>query len=80
MIKSVANIVLRQKTGGSGAEYRRITMPSRTDYIEALDAIENGMIRVSEDDGIWQNRLIYVMCHAIRLLLIWVIKHNDAKR
>lgn len=55
-------------------------MPSRTDYIEALDAIENGMIRVSEDDGIWQNRLIYVMCHAIRLLLIWVIKHNDAKR
>lgn len=51
-------------------------MPSRNDYIEALEAIENGMIRVSEDDGIWQNRLICVMLKAIRLLLIDAIKRR----
>ena len=52
----------------------------REQMMEALEAIENGMIRVNEDNEIWQNRLILVMCHAIRLLLIWAIKHNDAGR
>lgn len=48
----------------------------RNELEESLEAIENGMIRVSEDDGIWQNRLIYAMCHAIRLLLIDAIKRR----
>lgn len=52
----------------------------REQMMEALDAIETGMIQVNEDSDIWQNRLIYAMCHAIRLLLIWAIKHNDAER
>lgn len=46
----------------------------REQMMEALDAIENGMIRVNEDNEIWQNRLIYVMLQAIRLLLIGEIK------
>lgn len=52
-------------------------MPSRRDYLEALDAIEDGMTRVAETRDIWQNRLIYAMCQAIRLLLLDAIKRRS---
>lgn len=48
--------------------------------LDSLDEIENCMIRVDENDEIWQNRVIYAMCKAIRVLLIWAIKHQNAER
>lgn len=48
--------------------------------LDSLDEIENCMIRVGEDDEIWQNRVIYAMCKAIRVLLIWAIKRQNEKR
>lgn len=41
----------------------------RSDMVEALDAIENGMSRVATDRDIWQNDLIYALCQGVRLLL-----------
>ena len=42
--------------------------------LEALEEIENGMCRIKESRDIWQNNLIYVLCQAVRLLLIDKIK------
>lgn len=41
----------------------------RSDMVEALDAIENGMTRVAMARDIWQNDLIYALCQGVRLLL-----------
>lgn len=41
----------------------------RSDMVEALDAIENGMTRVAMSRDIWQNDLIYALCQGVRLLL-----------
>lgn len=48
--------------------------------LDSLDEIENCMIRVDENDEIWQNRVIYAMCKAIRVLLIFAIKHQNEER
>lgn len=42
--------------------------------IEALEAIENGMCRVKDSGDIWQDKLVYALCQAVRLLLIDKIK------
>lgn len=55
-------------------------MIMKNDLMASLDEVENCMIRVNEDDEIWQNRVIYAMCKAIRVLLIWAIKHQNAER
>lgn len=38
--------------------------------IEALEAIENGMCRVKDCGDIWQDKLVYALCQATRLLLL----------
>ena len=37
---------------------------------EALNIIEDGMCRVYETQDIWQNKLVYWLCVAVRLLLL----------
>ena len=49
-------------------------MARRDDLMEALDAIETGMCRVKESRDIWQNELVYVLCQAVRLLLMEEIR------
>lgn len=51
----------------------------RSDMVEALDAIETGMTKVAIDRDIWQNDLIYVLCHGVRLLLEDRIKNRGAR-
>lgn len=49
-------------------------MANKNDMLEALEEIENGMIRIKEKRSIWQNSLVYALCQAVRLLLIDKIK------
>lgn len=49
-------------------------MADRTAIVEALDAIEDGMIRIKEQRSIWQNSLVYALCQAVRLLLLDKLK------
>lgn len=42
--------------------------------LEALEEIENGMCHIKNDKDIWQNKLVYTLCQAVRLLLIDKIK------
>lgn len=51
----------------------------RSDMVEALDAIETGMIKVAIDRDIWQNDLIYALCQGVRLLLEDRIKNWGAR-
>lgn len=51
-------------------------MARREDLMEALDAIETGMSRLSLTRHIWQNELVYALCQAVRLLLMEEIKHG----
>lgn len=44
-------------------------MAERAALVEALDEIENGMCRIAETRDIWQHRLLYALCQAVRLLL-----------
>ena len=46
----------------------------RSDLIEDLEAMEQGMIRTADRCDIWQDRLIYAMCKAIYDLLRWVLR------
>lgn len=46
----------------------------RPAMMEALEAIEDGMCRVKNHGDIWQDKLIYALCQAVRLLLIEEIK------
>ena len=45
--------------------------------LEALEDIENGMCLIKERRSVWQNSLIYVLCQAVRLLLIDKIKEKQ---
>lgn len=45
-------------------------MANREALCEALDAIEDGMSRIAETRDIWQHKLLYALCQAVRLLLI----------
>lgn len=49
---------------------------TKTEMLEALEEIENGMCHIKEKRSIWQNNLIYVLCQAVRLLLIDKIKER----
>ena len=51
-------------------------MARRDDLMEALDSIETGMCRIKESRGIWQNDLVYALCHGVRLLLMEEVKHG----
>ena len=44
-------------------------MSERERISEVLDAIENGMCKITETRDIWQNDLIYAMCEGERILL-----------
>jgi len=46
----------------------------RSDLIEDLEAMEQGMICTADRCDIWQDRLIYAMCKAIYDLLRWVLR------
>jgi len=50
----------------------------RSDLIEDLEAMEQGMIRTADRCDIWQDRLIYSMCKAIYDLLRWAIRKERA--
>lgn len=54
-------------------------MTEREQIVEALDEIENGMCRVAESHDIWQNKLIYALCKAVRILLISKLKSMARK-
>ena len=43
---------------------------NRVDGMEALDAVENGMIKLGQNRDIWQNDLVYSLCQGVRLLLM----------
>lgn len=48
----------------------------REEAIEVIDALENGMVCIGENNNIWQNRLIYVLCQGVRILLLDAIKKD----
>lgn len=48
--------------------------------IEALEAIENGMCRVRDSGDIWQDKLVYALCQASRLLLTDAVKQERRKK
>lgn len=48
----------------------------RTAAIEALEEIENGMCRVKDSGDIWQDKLVYALCQAARLLLTDAVKRE----
>lgn len=51
----------------------------RGEMVEALDAIETGMIRLAMSRDIWQNDLVYTLCQGVRLLLEDRIKNRGAR-
>lgn len=55
-------------------EKQRCVMAIRKELCDALDELENGMCRIKQTRDIWQNNLIYVLCQAVRLILIDKIK------
>ena len=42
---------------------------NRVDGMEALDAVENGMIKLGQNRDIWQNDVVYAALAGVRLLL-----------
>lgn len=48
----------------------------RAAAIEALEEIENGMCRVKDSGDIWQDKLVYALCQAARLLLTDAVKRE----
>lgn len=50
----------------------------REDLMQDLENMEEGMCRTAERCDIWQDRLIYAICRAVRDILIWIIR-RDAK-
>lgn len=49
---------------------------NRAALLEALEAIENGMIKIKAGGDIWQNELVYALCQAVRLLVTEEVKKN----
>lgn len=47
---------------------------NRSDAMEVIDAIENGMCKIAETHDIWQNELVYAMAQGVRLLLLDAMK------
>lgn len=46
-----------------------MTPTKREQMLECMDAIENGMAKLSYSRDIWQNNLIFWLCKAVLLLL-----------
>lgn len=47
---------------------------NRVDGMEALDAVENGMIKLGQSRDIWQNDVVYAALAGVRLLLLDALK------
>lgn len=52
---------------------------NRVDGMEALDAVENGMIKLGQSRDIWQNDVVYAALAGVRLLLLDAIKEQKTK-
>ncbi len=50
---------------------------NRSDALEVLDAVENGMIKLGQSRDIWQNDLVYTALQGVRLLLLDAIKKRS---
>ena len=49
---------------------------NRVDGMEALDAVENGMIKLGQNRDIWQNDVVYAALAGVRLLLLDALKNK----
>lgn len=49
-------------------------MTQRNQLIECMDELETGMARIATRGDIWQDRLVYVLCKAVYLLLKEAVK------
>lgn len=49
---------------------------NRVDGMEALDAVENGMIKLGQNRDIWQNDVVYAALAGVRLLLLDALKER----
>lgn len=52
---------------------------NRVDGMEALDAVENGMIKLGQSRDIWQNDVVYAALAGVRLLLLDALKDRHVK-
>ena len=52
---------------------------NRVDGMEALDAVENGMIKLGQSRDIWQNDVVYAALAGVRLLLLDALKKQPVK-
>ena len=48
----------------------------RDELIRDLDNMETAMCRTADRCDIWQDRLIYAMCKAIRDILLWILRRD----
>lgn len=49
---------------------------NRVDGMEALEAVENGMIKLGQSRDIWQNDVVYAALAGVRLLLLDALKER----
>ena len=49
-------------------------MTKREQKIECMQVLEDGMCYTAQNSNMWQNRLIYVICKALKMLLEESIK------
>ena len=52
---------------------------NRVDGMEALDAVENGMIKLGQNRDSWQNDVVYAALAGVRLLLLDALKKQPVK-
>lgn len=52
---------------------------NKVDGMEALDAVENGMIKLGQNRDIWQNDVVYAALAGVRLLLLDALKGRPVK-
>ncbi len=52
---------------------------NRVDGMEALDAVENGMIKLGQSRDIWQNDVVYAALAGVRLLLLDALQGRHVK-
>ena len=52
---------------------------NRSDALEVLDAVENGMIKLGQSRDIWQNDVVYAALAGVRLLLLDALKEQKTK-
>lgn len=48
----------------------------KSDAMEVIDALEDGMCKIAETRDIWQHKLIYALCQGVRLLLLDAVKRK----